>query len=115
MRCDMRMTANSFICVTCKKRVPKRCSGVKSALHIIERVFQCKKGTGDVAEVCKDYCVIYGIGGVASYGYLGDDLNAGGVCWNAMTASIRVLRKLSAVMRERKWAVKMKGSCIRHV
>ena len=62
-----------------------------------------------------------GVERVESFMYLGDKLNAGGVCLRAVTASVRVgwmkFRELSGVLCGRKWSVKMKGrmynSCVR--
>ena len=74
--CDKRVKANSILCVVCNKWLHKRCSGVKGALQKVEGVFQCKSCTGGgVAEVDDEYCVIDGIGRVASFAYLGDGVD----------------------------------------
>ena len=112
--CDKWVTANSILCVVCHKWVHKRCSGVKGSLQKVAGTFQCKRCTGGgVAAIAGECCVIDGIGRVASFVYLGDELDAGGGCLNAVTARIRVgwkkFRELSAVLCGRKWSVKMKG------
>ena len=120
--CDKRVKANSILCVVCHKWVHKRCSGVKGSLQKVAGIFQCKRCTGGGADViAEEYCVIDGIGRVASFVYLGDELDAGGGCLNAVTARVRVgwkkFRELSAVLCGRKWSVKMKGklykTCVR--
>jgi len=120
--CDKRVKANSILCVACNKWVHKRCSGVKGALKKVEGIFQCKCCTdGVVAEDVEEYCVIDGIGRVVSFVYLGDGLDAGGGCMNAVTLRTRVgwrkFKELSAVLCGQKWSVKMKGKlykiCVR--
>jgi hypothetical protein len=62
-----------------------------------------------------------GIERVESYVYLGNKLNAGGGCLNAVTSRVRVgwmkFRELHGVLCGRKWSVKMKGrvyrACVR--
>ena len=79
--CDKREKANSILCVVCNKWVHKRCSGVKGGLQKFAGTFQCKRFTGGAADViAEEYCVIEGIGRVASFVYLGDELDSGGGC-----------------------------------
>ena len=112
--CDNKVKANSILCVVCNKWVHKRCSGVKGGLQEFAGIFQCKRCTGVSADViAEEYCVIEGIGRVAIFLYLGDELDSGGGCLSAMTARVRVgcrkFRELSAVLCGRRWSVKMKG------
>ena len=76
---------------------------MKVGLQKFVGIFQCKRCTGGSADVITDeYCVIDGVGRVASFEYLGDELDSGGGCLSAVTARVcvgwRKFRELSGVL-----------------
>jgi hypothetical protein len=111
--CDNRVKANSVLCIGCNKWVHKRCSGVKGALKKVEGTFKCKRGVNGVINREAAMGLNDGIETVESYVYLGDKLNAGGGCLNAVTARVRLgwikFSELNGVFCGRKWSVKIKG------
>jgi hypothetical protein len=119
--CDKRVKANSVLCMECKKWVHKRCSGVKGALKEVEGTFKCKRCVSGMINREAEMSLNDGIERVESYVYLGNKLNAGGGCLNAVTSRVRVgwmkFRELHGVLCGRKWSVKMKGrvyrACVR--
>jgi hypothetical protein len=119
--CDKRVKANSVLCIGCKKWVHKRCSGVKGALKKVEGTFKCKRCVSEAMNREVETGLNDGIERVESYVYLGNKLNAGGGCLNAVTSRVRVgwmkFRELHGVLCGRKWSVKMKGrvyrACVR--
>jgi hypothetical protein len=119
--CDKRVKANSVMCIGCKKWVRKRCSDVKGALKKVEGTFKCKRCVSGAMNREAETGLTDGIERVESYVYLGNKLNAGGGCLNAVTSRVRVgwmkFRELHGVLCGRKWSVKMKGrvyrACVR--
>ena len=119
--CDKRVKANSVLCKGCNKWVHKKCSGVKGALTKVEGTFKCKRCIIGVANVESKAGMNEGIDRVESFVYLGDKLNAGGGCLNAVTSRVRVgwmkFRELNGVLCGKKWSLKMKGkvykTCVR--
>jgi hypothetical protein len=111
--CDKRVKANSVLCIGCKKWVHKRCSGVKGALKKVEGTFKCKRCVSGAMNREAETGLNDGIERVESYVYLGNKLNGGGGCLNAVTSRVRVgwmkFRELHGMLCARKWSMKMKG------
>jgi hypothetical protein len=109
--------ANSVLCIGCKKWVHKRCSGVKGALKKVEGTFKCKRCVSGAMNREAETGLNGGIERVESYVCLGNKLNAGGGCLNAVMSRVRVgwmkFRELHGVLCGRKWPVKMKGRVYR--
>ena len=49
-RCGKRVPANSVQCTVCKKRIHKRCSGVRGDLSRAADGFRCRRCDGTIQE-----------------------------------------------------------------
>ena len=83
--------------------------------------FKCRRCVNDAVSCVTKSGLNGGVERVESFVYLGDTLNAGGGCLNAVTARVRVgwmkFKGLSEILCGKKWSLLMKGrvnrACVR--
>ena len=126
--CGTRVCRNSIRCNKCGLWVHARCSGVKGRLLKVEKTFVCRKCENcDVTKQNEnkesDKKFVEGIEVVQSFNYLGDGLQRGGGCANAVNERIRKgwlkFRELSGVLCNKRIPLKLRGvlyrTCVRTV
>ena len=89
--CGKRVMANSVLCVKCGKWIHGRCAKVKRVTSRLGRDFvcgRCKKQADGLVEPVEELCEEAEM--VRGFCYLGDRVNASGVCEAAVTARARI-------------------------
>ena len=83
----MRVKAKSVLCLQCGKWIHGRCAGMKRVTPLFSRNSTCRKCEGNIGEaVEQEKKLCDEVETVREFTYLGDRVNAGGLCEAAVTA-----------------------------
>ena len=112
---NLRVKANSVLCLQCGKWIHGRCAGVKSIIPKFSRHFTCRKCEGNIEEAVEQEEKLFDkMKTVRDLTYFGDKISAGGGCEAAVTVRTRCgcakFREWHELLNGRRFPPKVKGA-----